>query len=70
MIVLIGVNSFALLCAGGTGGTPPPNVWGDTWGNFLFWLGSWEAWDIWHGVEIDFELEYGTVWYPWWDNIA
>ena len=23
MIMLIGVNSFALLCAGGTGGTPP-----------------------------------------------
>ena len=49
---------------------PPPNVWGDTWENFLFWPGSWEAWDIWHGVEIDFEREYGTVWYPWWDNVA
>ena len=49
---------------------PPPNVWEDTFGGFLFWPGSWEAWEIWHSVEIEFEAEYGSVWYDWFDDAA
>ena len=41
----------------------PPIVWGNTWEEFLWWPGDWEAWEIWHDVEIEFEAEYGSVWY-------